>query len=168
MLATGGQDPLVRLINPDNTSKGEVPLSAVPDGAAYAVRTIDSRTKRSHALALDFDAKTHPRAVDRHEADLIHSLLRRCGIRALMCESGPNSGFHVLVRITAGGVTPEGRKLLISGLGRLGLLTLDRSPLSGLGMIRPPGSPHRLGGRSQVVGDPEEALADLVGGLFRA
>jgi hypothetical protein len=105
-------------------------------------------------LAFDLDAKQgEPQAV--LDATAIGALLTGHGIRHLVCQSGPAGGRHVWVAM-AELLAPA----LVGLLARLLAAqcpSLDIAPLrnAATGCVRPPGSPHRDGGRSQVLsGDP--------------
>ena len=81
-------------------------------------------------------------------------VLRSAGIRVVVVQSGPAGGRHVLATVAEPGLSISDAERLIDGLKHgVGLATLDPAPMSNCatGAIRPPLSPHRLGGRSQVL-----------------
>ena len=103
-------------------------------------------------LGFDLDAKTvDGAAAASRDADTLAALLEDAGLRPLVCASGPTGGRHVWVGL-AEGVDAE----LVATLARLVrhvCPTLDLSQLSNpvTGCLRPPGAPHRAGGRSSVI-----------------
>lgn len=118
-----------------------------PDGP-FAVQ-LGSRTGQSFAL-LGFDLDSGRGDVDR-DLEILLDLLNSTGISYLVAESGPTGGRHVWVRPAA--PAPAGLiKQLAHGLRYL-LPTLDITPLTNpsTGALRPPGAPHRSGGRSRLL-----------------
>lgn len=115
--------------------------------------------RRFRLLGFDLDAKTDgSAAAAARDADVIAGLLTDAGIAHVICESGPSQGRHVWVAL-AESVDQE----TIATLARLTrhlCPTLDTSPLSNpdTGCVRPPGAPHRDGGRSTVLRGELHAL----------
>lgn len=109
-------------------------------------------------LAFDLDAKQGEQQAAL-DATAISDLLSRHGIRHVVCRSGPSGGRHIWVAMTQA-LTPP----LVALLARLLAArcpSLDIAPLrnAATGCVRPPGSPHRDGGRSEVLlGDAKSLL----------
>lgn len=113
-------------------------------------------------LAFDLDAARG----DVH-ADLaqLQGILDRAGVRYAVVASGPSASRHVWVHI------PEGLNArLVDQLARAAkslLPTLDLAPLTNAvaGCVRPPGAPHRHGGRAEIIGDVDVAIHALTVGV---
>ncbi|NYG56810.1 hypothetical protein BJ989_003114 [Nocardioides perillae] len=148
------------------TKDNEVDGSAQPWSLEAAERpymvAIGNANGRFTTVALDFDAKRgEPGDADRH-AGIVMDLFADAGMPAVLARSGPTGGRHVLLSIAGYGLPVESGRLMVTRLRALGLTSLDPSCMSSVRSgIRPPGAPHRRGGRSEVVGDPAEALARL-------
>lgn len=123
----------------------------------YAVNLADLTGFRTLFLDLDCD---EPLAAAAQVATL-SALLAQAGIRFVEVRSGPSARTHLVAtwqtRIPAADVQRVGRAL------QQHAPDLDLTPLSNpaTGSMRPPGSPHRNGGRSRVVGDEHDALEVL-------
>jgi len=108
--------------------------------------------RRFRLLAFDLDAKTAGAAAGaERDAGTIAALATEVGLDPVVCQSGPTGGRHVWIGL-AESVDAE----LVATLARLArhlCPTLDLAPLSNpvTGGVRPPGSPHRAGGRSTVL-----------------
>ncbi|GGM18733.1 hypothetical protein [Nakamurella endophytica] len=112
-------------------------------------------------MGFDLDAKAGP-----VESDLarLRELLGRAGVPHVVCRSGPGGGRHVWAAVAEPVPAPVVARLA-PGLQQL-LPSLDVSALlnPATGALRPPGSPHRLGGRSEVLaGDVSALLAPTAG-----
>lgn len=110
-----------------------------------------------HLLAFDLDAK-RGEAAAAADAAALTGLLTQAGIPHLVCRSGPSGGRHVWTALTEA-IDPS----LIGTLARLAsalLPSLDIAPLrnSATGCVRPPGAPHRNGGRSEILTGDLECL----------
>ncbi|WP_454111260.1 hypothetical protein [Leifsonia shinshuensis] len=108
--------------------------------------------RRFRLLGFDLDAKTDgAAAAAARDADVIAGLLTDAGIEHVVCESGPSHGRHVWAAL-AESVDAE-TIATVARLTRHLCPTLDISPLSNpdTGCVRPPGAPHRDGGRSTVL-----------------
>lgn len=120
--------------------------------------------RRFRLIAFDLDAKSVGSAEEAaRDADTIAGLLHDVGLDAVVCESGPSGGRHVWAAL-AEPVDAE----MIATLARLTrhvCPTLDIAPLSNLttGCVRPPGAPHRSGGRSTVLAGDTAALTAPTG-----
>lgn len=108
--------------------------------------------RRFRLLGFDLDAKTPgAAAAAARDADVIAGLLTDAGIEHVVCESGPSHGRHVWAALAE---SVDGETIAtLARLTRHLCPTLDTSPLSNpdTGCVRPPGAPHRDGGRSTVL-----------------
>lgn len=100
------------------------------------------------------------------EEDLaeLRDLLDRAGLRHVVCASGPGGGRHVWVALAAPVPAPVVAVLARSLASRLA--SLDIAPLTNprTGCLRPPGAPHRRGGRSRLlVGNARDLLSPAAG-----
>ncbi|WP_414173005.1 hypothetical protein [Clavibacter tessellarius] len=103
-------------------------------------------------LGFDLDAKTvDGAAAAARDADTLAALLEDAGLQPLVCASGPTGGRHVWVGLAEG--IDAALVATLARLVRHVCPTLDLSPLSNpaTGCLRPPGAPHRAGGRSTVL-----------------
>lgn len=135
---------------------------AEPD-RPWAVYLADG-DRRFRALAFDLDAKAAgSAAAAERDADTIAGLLNDVGLTAVVCESSPGGGRHVWVAL-AESVDAESVATL-ARLTRHLCPTLDVAPLSNpaTGCVRPPGAPHRCGGRSTVLSGDLTALTEPTG-----
>jgi len=131
---------------------GRVPVTP------WAVHLAD-REGRLHLLCADLDATTSAQDADR-DATLLSGLLAELGMPHVVCASGPTGGRHVWL-----GMREPVDAELVGVLARLlkaWLPTLDVSPLvnPASGCVRPPGSPHRLGGTARVLSGSVTSLLD--------
>jgi len=134
------------------------PVAGAQPGTPWAVHLADTQG-RFRLLCADLDAKP---SADAAAADAVRlsSFLSDLGIQHLMCASGPTGGRHVWL-----GLRESVDAEMVSALAYLlkaWLPTLDVAPLvnPASGCVRPPGSPHRLGGVSQVIAGSARALTD--------
>ena len=107
---------------------------------------------RFRFLGFDLDAKTPgAAAAAARDADVIAGLLTDAGIQHVVCESGPSHGRHVWAALSER-VDADTIATLAHFL-RNECPTLDIVPLTNpqTGCLRPPGAPHRHGGRSTVL-----------------
>lgn len=131
---SGGERAI--LIESDNRGEKWVPLAdAVRSGRAYAVAV------RSEILAWDFDDPGD--AVDRVVG--LERRLRGYGLESVRVASGRRGHLHVFARVPDAALRREIRRW--SELPK---------PCK---TIRPPGSPHRLGGASRLLAPASPALA---------
>ena len=118
-------------------------------------------------LCFDFDAS---RGNAVYDAGRFSHWLDELNIEHLVCQSGPTGGRHVWIAPDAP-ILADDIRALANLAGQL-LPSLDPSPLSNpvTGCVRPPGAPHRSGGASTPLGNPDvltrravtaEAIADL-------
>ncbi len=147
--------PVVRLADLDPAGRAvngyrgaESPLSGPAPQRPYALYLAD-RAGGYRLLGFDLDASRGPVGEDLAE---LRALLTRAGLgRHLVCASGPGGGRHVWVALATPAPAP-----LVAAVARglaCRLPTLDVAPLTNpaTGCLRPPGAPHRAGGRSQPV-----------------
>ncbi|MGO1740085.1 MAG: hypothetical protein ACTHYM_13940, partial [Actinomycetaceae bacterium] len=123
---------------------------AQPDDP-WAVYLADTE-RQFHLLCFDLDAKTPAAAAEANrDADVLATLLHDVGLAAVVCQSGPTGGRHVWTAL-AEGVDPS-TVATLARLARHVCPTLDLAPLTNAatGCVRPPGTPHRAGGRSTVL-----------------
>lgn len=131
------------------------PVTGLEPRTPWAVHLAD-RSGRYRLLCADLDAK--PAAAAAADADRLSQLLHDLEITHLVCASGPTGGRHVWI-----GLRDGLDAVVVGALARLlkaWLPTLDLAPLVNptSGCARPPGSPHRLGGTSQVLAGTLDAL----------
>ena len=114
-------------------------------------------------LAFDFDAKAGDAALQGQyaaradaAAHRLAEILTELGIEFSVCASGPGGGRHVLVALsehlpveTVAHLARTARAVFGGARG-----PLDITPMTNAkrGLIRPPGSPHPRGGRSEWIG----------------
>ena len=155
--AVAAQTDEILIVHPDNSGHwqawGGVSLPREP----YAVHVADRRGFRT--FPLDFDGEK-----TGDDAGRGASLLRDAGVRYVRTRSGPGGGQHLLATFTIP-IAPAAMARVARAL-RWKFPSLDYAKLwnPDTGAIRPPLSPHRLGGRSEIIGDVFEALAILEAG----
>ncbi|MGW4336644.1 helix-turn-helix domain-containing protein [Rhodococcus koreensis] len=104
---------------------------------------------RFRLLAFDFDSSRLGPDQARTDSDRLAAHLDNLGVPYLRAHSGPGGGQHIWLRLGENGADP-------AAVGELNHVleqhyaTFDTSPLSKphMGVVRPPGAPHRGGGRS--------------------
>ncbi|MFY7069048.1 hypothetical protein ACOQFV_24590 [Nocardiopsis changdeensis] len=139
------------------------PVDAGEPECPYALHLTDA-DHRFLFVVFDLDVSRHPdgAAAVWRDADTVTGLLDEVGLGHMVVRSGPAGGIHVWVPVSAEeGMDPDE----VARLGRAAarcLPTLDVGPLTerGTGAVRPPGSPHRAGGRAELLypADPADAL----------
>lgn len=120
--------------------------------------------RRFRLLAFDFDAKTSGAAeAAARDADVMAGLLADVGLEPVTCRSGPTDGRHVWTGLTE--AVDADTVATLARLARQLCPTLDLSPLTNpaTGCVRPPGAPHRAGGRSTVLRGELRALTEPQG-----
>lgn len=123
----------------------------------WAMFLTDDVAGRQHFVVFDLDASRGDAAGD---ADQLVGWLTELGIEHTVCRSGPSGGRHVWLALVDAIPPAQARALALTAA--LVLPTLDRS--STTGCVRPPGSPHRHGGRSEILTGPvgDQALRPAV------
>ncbi|GCE40939.1 hypothetical protein Rhow_004582 [Rhodococcus wratislaviensis] len=114
----------------------------------WAVYLTDS-DQRFRLLGFDFDSGRHGRGVAIEDSDRLASQLTELGVAHLRAHSGPTGGQHVWLRLAEAGADPDTVRKLAHALSQH-YPSLDTSALTNpaTGAVRPPGTPHRAGGRS--------------------
>lgn len=127
--------------------------------------TIDLTDEIDHLFRFalfDLDAKT-PDAFEQASEDLgvLVRTLHAAAIPHVVCRSSPGGGFHVWVPLA--GVELQ-VMIQLAAAGKAVLPTLDFGLLCNArtGAARPPGSPHALGGFSQVMGGEHTFPVDVL------
>jgi len=145
---TANVDAYGRVLN-DYSGRGTRTTAPVP-GTPWAMYLAGTDGRYRFAV-FDLDIKTvDAETIDRHTRT-ITGLLELAGIRSVTTQSGPAGGRHVWVAMTES-VDAETVADLARTVQRFAP-SLDRAPLSNpaTGCVRPPGAPHRDGGRSTVI-----------------
>lgn len=125
------------------------PVAGARPWTPWAVHLADA-SGRYRLLCADLDTKVSAAAAAA-DATRLAGLLSELGIEHLVCASGPTGGRHVWLGLRESLDAEVVRALAY--LLKAWLSTLDLAPLVNptSGCVRPPGAPHRLGGRSQVI-----------------
>ncbi|WP_156322597.1 hypothetical protein [Leucobacter musarum] len=131
---------------------GEVsPLTAEATELPWAIYLTDRR-HQFRLICLDLDGKT-PEAAAAAEADAAGLLpvLTDAGLSPVVCQSGPEGGLHIWIALREG--VDAGLVRRLAEDAKVLYTTLDLSPVTnkGYGCARPPGAPHRHGGRSMIL-----------------
>ncbi len=157
--------PLVRVADVDaygtavNTYTRRARVAGARPDAPWALYLTDS-AGGFRLLAFDFDAAKGDPAAD---AAMLCGWLEQAGLPHLLARSGPSGGRHVWLALAE--AVDAGTVDALARLVRARLPSLDIAPLSNpvTGCVRPPGAPHRTGGRSTVlVGDLAALTAPTV------
>ncbi|UNN05273.1 FUSC family protein (plasmid) [Rhodococcus opacus] len=123
-----------------------------------------SSDHRFRLLVFDFDTSRFGADQARADSDRLAAHLDDLGVQFLRAHSGPTGGQHIWIRLGEDGADPaavgELNRVLVQHYP-----TFDKSPLRNpdKGVVRPPGAPHRNGGRSV----PHLAGAELQQALER-
>ncbi len=120
--------------------------------------------RRFRLLCFDLDAKSAgSAAAAARDADVLCGLLHDVGLDAVVCASGPTGGRHVWTAL-AESVDAE-TVATLARLARHVCPSLDLAPLTNAvtGCVRPPGAPHRAGGRSAVLSGVLDVLTNPTG-----
>lgn len=141
------------------------PVTAEPPTTPWAVYLTD-RDHRYRLVCFDLDGKT-PEAAAAAEKDAaaLARLLSSAGLAPVVCQSNPRGGRHVWIALAESAPAD-----LVHRLARLAKAlhrTLDLSPVKNVatGCVRPPGAPHRDGGRSTVIDGELHQLTHPTGTL---
>lgn len=125
----------------------------LPAGVPYALHLTDDR-HQYRLIAVDFDAHHGESSAAADSADL-SARLHALEIDHVVCASGPAGGMHVWIRLASPVPADYARKLAdaLAATYRSADVGALRNPTTGC--VRPPGAPHRHGGRSIPLGDPD-------------
>lgn len=136
---------------PLNSYTGHARISGAEPATPWAVY-LAGDDRRFRLLCFDLDAKTvGAAAVAERDAATLTGLLRAAGLEAVVCRSGPSGGRHVWTALAE--TVDAATVASLARLARNVCPSLDIAPLSNpaTGCVRPPGAPHRAGGRSTVI-----------------
>ena len=129
----------------------------------YALHLTNSAHRFEHVV-FDLDTTRTSDGVGQvwRDAETLLELLHEAGLEHVVAASGPSGGIHVWVPVSEDeGLAAVDVAALARSAGRQ-LPSLDIGPLCNpvSGAVRPPGSPHRAGGRSELLhpAAPEDAL----------
>lgn len=120
--------------------------------APYALHLTDL-DHRFQFLVFDLDVSCGGQASVWRDADAITTLLAEHGLDHFVSRSGPGGGIHVWAPVSGEhGLDPVEVARLARAAERR-LPTLDIAPLlnPATGAVRPPGAPHRSGGRAELI-----------------
>lgn len=123
------------------TDSAEIP--SVP----WAMHLTDAIVGRQHFVVFDLDSARGDAVAD---AAIVVGWLQELRIEHTVCASGPTGGRHVWLSMLD--PIPPAQAKALALTAALLLPTLDRS--STTGCVRPPGAPHRYGGRSEILTGP--------------
>jgi hypothetical protein len=159
----------------------EIPIAqatAIPDRpvAMYATAEFTPEGEVAtdpdwYLIPLDLDAKTDDAVAQvAQDTVVLQSYLGAGDIPYVTAISGPSNGRHIWIAAPAG--IPGALVRRLAAAAKRVCPSLDSSPLrnmSGFGCLRPPGSPHRRGGRSELDGiGLDEAITRLKAGASPA
>lgn len=161
--------PVVRVADVDaygktvNTYTGHRSTTSTEPDRPWAVY-LAGPDRRFRLLCFDLDAKTAGTATGAvRDADVLTGLMGDVGLDVVVCQSGPGGGRHVWTALADGADAQT--VATVARLARHLCPTLDISPMTNpaTGCVRPPGSPHRDGGRSTVLAGDLSTLARPTG-----
>ncbi|NYI42896.1 hypothetical protein [Demequina lutea] len=138
-------------VSADNKYPERANIAGPDPGVPWVVHLADE-SGLYRLLAFDFDAHHDTSEAARHDAYALVALLERLGdLPYVVCESGPSGGLHVWLAPRHG--LPAATVATLARIASRLYPTLDIAPLTNptTGGVRPPGSPHRHGGRSTVL-----------------
>lgn len=156
----------VRLAVADDVGRpqNQYPDTAPIDGPAprlpWAVPLTDQRGL-FHLVAFDLDL-THGDGNVIRDTDQLTGWLEQLRIEHTVAQSGPSGGRHVWLSLTEPAPAELVSTLADHAAGALPTLDLSALKNAAWGSMRPPGAPHRSGGRSVVLSGPDEALRPAV------
>lgn len=135
-----------------------------PQGVPYALHLTTTSHRYAHVV-FDLDTGRHPDGVGAvwRDANTLLEHLDAQGLEHVVAESGPAGGIHVWVPVAdEDGLDADDVKRLARAAARH-LPSLDIGMLCNpaTGAVRPPGAPHRNGGRARLLhpAGPIDALA---------
>lgn len=155
--AVASRTDRVRVHTGGNTYGEEVPWSQINPDQTFAVYLQDRR-RRTRCVAFDLDASKGDAVQD---LCALEQVLGQAGLDYVTTRSGPSGGRHLFLPLQR--LVPVDARIELAGQLQARLPSLDVSTLADneFAAIRPPGAPHRSGGRSEVDGDLDVALAIL-------
>lgn len=139
------------------TILNEYPPHCITQVAAAAPTTpwavyLTDRERHYRLICFDLDGKTpEAAAAAAADAEALARLTAAAGLAPVVCASNPRGGRHVWIALAEAAPAE-----LVHDLARLAKAlhaTLDLSPImnAAAGCVRPPGAPHRAGGRSTII-----------------
>src|SRR5699024_7898020 len=133
-----------------------------PQDMPYALHLTNDAHRYAHVV-FDLDTSRDGLAGVWRDADTLTGMLAEAGLEHVVSRSGPGGGIHVWVPVSAeAGLDPVDVSALARGAARP-IPSLDPGPLTNpaTGAARPPGAPHRAGGRAELLhpADPTDALS---------
>lgn len=134
-------------------------LDAEPPSSTWALHLADA-AGRFRLVVFDLDDKAATGAAAT-AAQTLSAQLTQCGVKHLVCASGPEGGRHIWVRLAE--AIPAQDVARLAEISRELWPCLDIAPLMNptTGCVRPPGAPHRNGGTSHIIaGSLEDWLAE--------
>lgn len=139
-----------------NSYPTHVPVDGPAPDVPWAVNLTNEHGEYT-LLALDFDTHNE-HSTAGHDAAQICALLTDLNIRHVLCKSGPSDGRHVWIALEE--TIPAQLAVDLSIAVKRIYPSLDRTPLTNpaTGCVRPPGAPHRAGGRSEILAGDEDDL----------
>lgn len=146
--------PVVR-VDPDSAHTYSL-VARIDEGepeVPYALHITHPDHHRYAYIVFDLDISRESEAGVWRDADTITTLLAEHGLEHMVSRSGPAGGVHVWVPVSdEAGMAPD-RVARLAHAAERHLPTLDTNPLTtpGTGAVRPPGAPHRAGGRAELI-----------------
>lgn len=137
-------------VDPDRTHSYSTTVSIPAELPEYPWAIyLTGSDQRFRLLGFDFDSGRHGHKIALEDSDRFAAQLTELGVAHLRTHSGPSGGQHVWIRLAETGAHADLVHRLACALGQH-YPTLDTSALTNpaTGAVRPPGAPHRAGGRS--------------------
>jgi hypothetical protein len=150
---------ILRVLDPATGRYTAVPWPDREPELPYAVHLFDP-AGRTRLLALDVDAKNPSGPDAAAQTAEIEFLLTHAGIRHVTARSGPHGGRHVFIPFDEPLAPAAVRAFAAAFAARWGSVDISMLANTATGAIRPPGAPHRDGGRSAL--DVADAVAGAV------
>lgn len=155
-------------VDPDGSHRyADADVRPVAEGepqAPYALHLTDD-AHQFRFVVFDLDSGRHPDGVGAvwRDAEQLMEHLEAQGLEYVVAASGPAGGIHVWVPVSEAKGLDAGEVERLARAAARHLPSLDFGMLCNpaRGAVRPPGSPHRAGGRSELRYpiSPEAALA---------
>ena len=133
-----------------------------PQDMPYALHLTTAQHRYAHVV-FDLDTSRDGLAQVWRDADTLTGALAEAELGHVVSRSGPGGGIHIWVPVSEEeGLEPVDVATLARAVARH-LPSLDTGALTNpsTGAVRPPGAPHRAGGRAELIhpGAPEDALS---------